>query len=114
MTRKRKILTFCATQVALIALTLGFGGNQQAKGPYAKLFQNTFGVKDAEAGVTRCGSVCSDYGPWGLWCSEVLAMRGDWCSVGLQDGWIGCMDGWSQECYDEFDISGGGGGDDSS
>ena len=96
MTRKRKILTFCATQVAMIALALGFGGNHQAKGPYAQLFQNTFGVKDAEAIGTNCGEVCIDWGPWWTqYCSVAQAKYDDWCEYDIFTA--GCNGGSSKE-----------------
>ena len=117
MTKRRKILTFCATQVSMIALALGFGGNQQAQGPYAKLFNNAFGVKDAEAQVAwdeiQCG-VCmeeewvytnekgEELNGYASWCSDAQAAPGDWCEYDVVTGH--CTGGGGEEAcgYDEY------------
>lgn len=117
MTKTRKILTFCAAQMSMIALMFGFSGNQQAQGPYAKLFNNTFGVKDAEAFdyYSGCGEVCAT-DEYSLWCSGALAVASDQCDLSSGDfedgdGW--CSDGYSEECDPALNETPGGEDDES-
>lgn len=101
MTKTRKILTFCATQVSMIALMFGFGGNQQAQGPYAKLFNNALGVKDAEAAYGACDEICVAGGFGTAYCSYAQSdpYAGNWCT----DYGAYCIDGTNEACLPNND-----------
>ena len=114
MTKTRKILTFCTAQVSMIALMFGFSGNQQAQGPYAKLFNNAFGVKDAEAfyHYEACGEVCVWEDPNHSFCSDALAVSSDWCGIEVGPDGPECSDGYSEDCDPTLNETPGGEDDD--
>ena len=96
MTKRRKILTFCAAQASTIALMFGFSSNQQAQGPYATLFNNAFGVKVVEAS-DGCGEICVDWvglDPINHYCSSAQADPSDWCE--MLDPGEGCDGGFDR------------------